>query len=266
VSIASPDAVVVVLPVYKPRPTPLERFSLQQSFARLDPRRRVVLIGPEAQDLGAYRELVPRFDWMPFPAPCFATIQGYSRLLLSPAFYRAFAPHEFMLILQDDALLLRDDLDFWAGRPFDYVGAPWPAGVELFVNLDRHAGAAGQRVRAASGNGGLSLRRNRACIELLAEFPQAYEYFQRSGSSEDLFFAVLGAVSTRFVLPNEMTAARFSLEIDPRRYHAIHRAPPMGGHAWWKHDPGYWLEQLGPSAGEAAALLADARILPARAA
>lgn len=259
------DAVVVV-PVYAPHPSALERFSLETSCSRLDPGRRVVLAGPEGLDLGAYRELVPRFDWMPLPAACFASVQAYSRLLLSPGFYKRFDEHAFMLILQTDALLLRDDLDRWTALPFDYIGAPWPTPVELFVNLDRHAGDAGVRARASCGNGGLSLRRIAACQALLAEFPQAHDYFLRSGSSEDLYFAILGSLSTRFVLPNEMTAARFALEIEPRRYHAIHGEPPMGGHAWWKYDPAYWIEQLGPDAVRAERLVAAQRPVLARAA
>ena len=253
-----------MVPVYQAAPSDIERFSLAQSCARLDPRRRVVLIGPEGLDLSAYRHAVARFEWMPFHPASFASIQAYSRLLLSPGFYRAFEPHEFMLVLQTDALVLRDELDVWTRRPFDYVGAPWPTPVELFVNLDRHAGANGLRVRATNGNGGLSLRRIAACIDLLAEFPQAHEMFVRTGSSEDLFFALLGSVSTRFVLPNEMTAARFALEIDPRRYHAMLGAAPMGCHAWWKYDAEYWVEQLGPAAAQAAALLAAQRASMAR--
>lgn len=250
------DPVVVVVPVHSARPSALERFSLQVSCSRLRPDRRVTLIGPEGLDLSAYRAVIPHFEWRPFAAGCFASVQAYSRLLLTPAFYRAFDGHPYMLLLQPDALLLRDELDDWTARPFDYVGAPWPTPVELLVNLDRHQGDKGHRVRATSGNGGLSLRRSQACIDLLEEFPQAYDYFQRSGSSEDLFFAVLGSVSSRFVLPNDMTAARFSLEMEPRRYHAIQGQAPMGGHAWWKYDPDYWIEHLGPDAQTARSLVA----------
>ncbi len=246
----------MVVPIYRSTLSPLESFTLNHSLRQLRPGRRVVFIGPENLDLTVYRaECAPLLrdgggqisgdiEYMPFAPASFASILGYSRLLTSAPLYRAFAGHEFMLVLQTDALLLRDDLDAWCQRPFDYVGAPWPDGVEIMVNLDRCTGPASQRVKAMVGNGGFSLRRNRACIELLQEFPQALDYFQRSGSNEDLFFGVLGSLSTRFVLPNEMTAALFARELQPARYHCIHQAPPMGGHAWWKYDPGYWLSQL----------------------
>ena len=242
------DDVVVVVPLHRPQLTALESFSLGHSLAQLKRRRRVVFIGPQGLDLSAYRQRLGKMDWKPFDADHFASVQGYSRLLTSAPFYEQFADHEFMLVLQPDALLLRDELDAWTQRPFDYVGAPWPDGVEIFINLDRFGGEAGVRIKAHVGNGGFSLRRNRACVALLKEFPQALQYFQLSGSSEDLFFAFMGQVSTRFVLPNEMTAARFALELKPQRYRLIDPSPPMGGHAWWKYDPVFWLDQLGDAA------------------
>jgi hypothetical protein len=252
---------VVVVPVYRPVLSPIEGFTLAWSLGRLARRRRVVLTGPEGLDLGHYRDTLGSFDWLPFGAASFASIPGYSRLLTSHAFHDAFADHGFLLVLQTDALLLHDDLDDWCAAPFDYVGAPWPAGVEILLQLDRFAAGGGQRVKAHVGNGGFSLRRVRACRALLDEFPQALAWFQQSGSSEDLFFALMGSVSDRFVLPNPFAAARFSRELQPRLYHAVHQAAPTGGHAWWKHDAGYWLEQIGrldATAREHATALVDA--------
>jgi hypothetical protein len=41
-----------------------------------------------------------------------------------------------------------------------------------------------------------------------------------------------------------MTAALFSLELAPARYHAIQGRLPMGVHAWRKHDQEFWGTQL----------------------
>ncbi|MBC7700931.1 DUF5672 family protein [Aquabacterium sp.] len=239
--------VAVVVPIYQAQLSALEHFSLTHSLAQLQPGRTVVFIGPEGLDFSAYAADFPGIPLLTFDPSSFQSVQGYSRLLMSKAFYQRFDEHEFMLILQTDAILLRDELGAWCARPYDYVGAPWPDGLEILVNLGKFQGTLGKKIRTHVGNGGLSLRRIRKCIALLDEFPEAVDFFDRTGSSEDLFFGFMGPVSLDFVMPNEFTAATFSLELKPEYYHAVNQQrPPMGGHAWWKYNPAFWLDLLGP--------------------
>lgn len=231
---------VVLVPIYQAQLSPLEHYSLATSLAAL-PGRDIRFIGPDGLDLTYYATHFPGVPFVGFEPAYFQSIPGYNRLLLNPGFYRVFAAWAFMLILQTDAVVLRDELDHWCAQPFDYVGAPWPSGVELFVNLGRFEGDRGRHVRATVGNGGFSLRRIDKHIALLAEFPEAIAYFTQSGSSEDLFFSLMGQLSADFVLPNEITASRFSLELSPAYYHAVNGGhAPMGGHAWWKYDVAFW--------------------------
>lgn len=234
----------VLVPLYRAHLDPLELYSLQSSLRVLH-ARQCIAIAPLGLDISLYQSLFPQLHWRFYPAEYFASIQGYNRLLLDPAFYRGFPDHEFMLILQTDALVLRDELDVWCARPFDYVGAPWPDGLDLRINAGKLGGELGKVIRVNVGNGGLSLRRSRKCAALLDEFRgELLEYFLLSGSSEDLFFAFMGALSEDFIIPNEFTAARFSLELKPSYYTAVQGCLPMGTHAWWKHEPAFWRAQL----------------------
>lgn len=237
--------VVVLVPIYKPQPEPLEIYSMDTSIAALA-GREIAFIGPAGMDIAVYERRYPGLGFLAFDPGHFASVPGYNRLLLDPAFYERFAArHEFMLILQTDAVVLSDDLDHWCAQPFDYIGAPWPVPVELLVSLDRFSGSNGRRIRATVGNGGLSLRRLAKCAGLLYEFPQAIDYFRRSGSSEDLYFSLLGQLSSDFVLPNEITASRFAMELRPSYYFDINGGRnPMGGHAWWKYEPPFWQSRL----------------------
>lgn len=239
-SLAVRHDVIVLVPIYKPTLAPLEAFSLDYSLARI-PGRAVRFIAPQQLDTRLYEARYPGIPVDRFDDACFASIPGYNRLLMSEGFYARYSDFEFMLILQTDAILLRDDLDVWCGKPYDYVGAPWPDGLNLTINLDRFAGDRAVQVQARVGNGGLSLRRNRACIALLREFPQALAYFTQSGSSEDLFFSIMGTLSYDFVLPHEMAASRFALELRPDYYIALNGGqPPMGAHAWWRYNMPLW--------------------------
>ena len=234
--------IVTLVPVYKKTLDSFELFSLDHSLSVLSKGRDVFFIASETLDQNYYSERYPGIPFITFQAVYFESIPGYNRLLLGSFFYERFREYEFMLVLQTDAIILRDELDFWCGQPFDYVGAPWPDGYELFVNAGKFEGNNGKRVKVHVGNGGLSLRRVAKCLSLLDEFGgDIVDVFVRTGSSEDLFFSVMGALSGDFIIPNEITASRFSLELKPSYYFAVNGGKlPMGGHAWWKYEPEFW--------------------------
>ncbi|MBI5920075.1 MAG: hypothetical protein HY847_00340 [Betaproteobacteria bacterium] len=236
--------VVVLVPIYKAELNLLEMYSLNYSLDILK-GRTVVFIGPESLDRSFYSERYKVIPFDSFDAPCFESVEEYNRLLLTPSFYERYSDYEFVLILQTDAIILRDELDYWCAQPFDYIGAPWPDGFELFVNLGLFEGEYGKHVKVAVGNGGLSLRRVRKCISLLKEFEVAINVFDSTGSSEDIFFSVMASLSNDFIVPNEITASRFSLELRPSYYFHVNGGQmPMGGHAWWRHEPEFWQAYL----------------------
>lgn len=238
------NKVVVLVPLYKSSLDQLEKYSLDHSLAALQ-GRAVIFIGPKELDRSFYSEHYASVPFDLFDPPCFESVQEYNRLLLSPAFYEHFSAYEFLLILQTDAIILRDELDHWCAQPFDYIGAPWPDGYEVFINAGRFEGEFGKRVKVAVGNGGLSLRRVHKCISLIKEFDVVLDVFDRTGSSEDLFFSVMGSLSNDFVIPNEITASRFALELKPSFYCHINGGQvPMGAHAWWQHEPEFWMAHL----------------------
>ena len=236
--------IAVLVPIYKDDLDPFECYSLNHSLSVLA-GRNVFFIGPKGMDRRFYSEHYGSVPCRAFDAPYFESVSGYNRLLLSPEFYAHFIDYEFVLILQTDAVILRDELEFWCEQPFDYIGAPWPEGVELFVNVGKFEGDRGKRVRVYVGNGGLSLRRVCKCLSLLKEFGDIVGLFERTGSSEDLFFSFMGALSRDFIIPNEIIASRFSLELKPAYYYAVNGGRlPMGAHAWWKYEPDFWRAHL----------------------
>lgn len=240
--------VAILIPIYKQELLPLEQFSIDYSLSVMK-ERDCFFVAPTGLDCRYYIERYPRIQFEFFPAEYFDSIDSYNRLLLNVSFYSRYLNYEFILILQPDAILIRDDLDFWALQPFDYVGAPWPDGVELTVWRDRFRGDRHRRVRASVGNGGLSLRRVRKCLALINEFPETNAVFAEAGTNEDSFFSLLGLLSTDFIIPNEITASRFSMELKPEFYYAVNGGEfPMGVHAWWTVQPRFWATCIPPLA------------------
>lgn len=242
------DDVAILIPAYKTEFSKLEQFSIDYSLAQAD-SRPVTFVVPEGLDCGYYAEHYPKAGFEHFPATFFDSIESYSRLLLREDFYLRFARYEFMLLLQPDAIMLNDDLDFWMNRPYDYIGAPWPDPMELTVRRDRFKDGLVRRVRATVGNGGFSLRRISKCMALIREFPEMNALFSSNGTNEDGFFSLLGSLSADFLIPNEVTASRFSMELKPEFYFAVNGGKyPMGVHAWGIVQPAFWAPCIPPLA------------------
>ncbi len=238
--------IAVLIPIYKLELLPLEAFSVTHSLALLTDRE-CIFVAPEGMDLCYYRKQYPRVRFEFFPVGYFDSVASYSRMLLSPDFYKRFIAYEFILILQPDAILFRDDLDYWMGQGYDYVGAPWPDGIEITLWRDDFQGERRQRISTNVGNGGLSLRRVRRCIALIEEFPETHAAFVRSGTNEDSYFSLLGTRSTRFCIPDQIQASRFSMELAPDHYHEVNgRCFPMGSHGWWSVPSKFWDKCLLP--------------------
>lgn len=240
-----PHSVVVAVPIYNVSLSDLEQFSLDQTFKILKDRE-IMFFCPDGLDITYYRGRYPTAKYVYFKKDYFVSVYDYSRLLLTKPFYEAFSNVEFLLIVQPDVYIFRDDLDYWTTQPFDYIGAPWPHGMQLNLKLGRYLRIGGKAVISYVGNGGFSLRRVQKCIDLIEEFPDVIDTFFKSGSNEDLFYSIVGQLSTSFILPNQIIASKFAIEVEPEHYYEISgELSPMGVHAFEKYAPEFWRARIG---------------------
>jgi len=84
-----------------------------------------IAVSPEGLDMSPVTdrvdfESVKRFDPVFFQSP-----QSYNKLLINPEFWSAFTDFDYMLIVQLDVIIFRNELDIWLDKGFDYIGAPW---------------------------------------------------------------------------------------------------------------------------------------------
>jgi hypothetical protein len=184
---APAGSAVILTPLYTTRLKDWECFGILRN-ARLFPDTPKVFFVPESLDTAPLRKAFPEFSVETFPSESFASIQSYSRLLLTPAFYERFARFEFMLIAQTDVFLFAPRLGAWVEKGYDYVGAPFY----------RDFGAHPSREMVGVGNGGLSLRRIAAMRRVLQEVAaplrwlgaasRAYRHHLKAGTGEDIVF------------------------------------------------------------------------------
>jgi len=230
----------VVIPIYKSHFNDDEIFSIKKSLPNLD-GHDVYWVAPASLDITYYQKMFGVQRVERFEDHYFSNILGYNRLLVSEFFYERFSNHEFMLICQPDAVVLKPELHLWLDKPYDYIGAPWSKGYSLTIKTKHIPIEGGVTSTAFVGNGGLSLRRIKACIGLINEFDDVSSDWHTYGHAEDLFFSFLGNLSLNFLIPNIITAATFSHDIDPGFLQKLtNHQLPFGVHAWEKYESTLW--------------------------
>ena len=232
--------VAVVVPVYKPHISACEKVAYERCLSVLG-EHDIVLVAPEGLGLDAYSPYgkVRRFD-----ASFFEDVGNYNRLMLSKEFYRSFLDYRYILMYQLDAFVFSDELLRWCAQGYDYIGAPWPDGVNLRPFPFRGARVLhsvfpfwNKEITYFVGNGGFSLRNVRSCIRLLDRLPLIAKLWNRN---EDFFFAIHGLRQSWFRIPDWDVAQQFSVEKNPRGCYRNQQRLPFGCHGWRKWDIEFW--------------------------
>ena len=155
------EKVIVLTPIYKERFNAIEEKSMLNMVEILQ-GRKITFITPKKLDIGYYqKKFGTAVSFQLFPGKFFASVDGYSRLLLWPPFYKRFIDFKFAFIFQPDAWLFRDELDYWCDAGYDYIGAPWFRGMKDPIKPYEIIGA---------GNGGCCLRNIRSALKILHTF------------------------------------------------------------------------------------------------
>ncbi|MBQ7499219.1 MAG: glycosyltransferase family 2 protein [Selenomonas sp.] len=220
----------VVIPAYKESLSPTEEISLRQ-LRRVLPWCRKIFVVPEGLQL-RYGGLEEGFEVQEFPKKFFQGIEGYSRLLLTTDFYSRFKDYEYILIHQLDVFLFEDKLLEFCDMGYDYIGAPCPK-FDLIWHL----------VEAQVGNGGLSLRKVKSCLNLLHKHRRLLKNHPYSGiflNNEDSFFGYAGNHLPDFKVPDVGTALTFAIQDNICRVLKGDLELPLGIHAFHKINSQLW--------------------------
>lgn len=263
--------VTVVIPIYKTELSAIERWAVARNLSVLAPNREIAIVCPQDLDitpldslmgLNSNRCRIERF------APAFFDGRlGYNQLMLSQDFYSRFHNSQFVVICQTDVVIFHDNLDYWCSLNYDYIGAPWlpaPGDVEGW-NLARRAiyklrrGWARLRgefhpvlLKWKVGNGGFSLRRVEAMLQVLDQHPDKMAEIAKNANHTASFEDVVWSVRVNELwpatlnIPDYATAARFAFEGHPEMaMRCTNGELPMGAHAFYRHrNRKFWSQFL----------------------
>lgn len=263
----------VVIPIFKNQLEPDETLSLRQCLKVLN-SHPIVFAAPEALSLENYKRICQEhhIDFLAetFSNNYFSSIQAYNRLMLSVPFYKRFQLYDYILIYQLDSYVFSNQLDYWCKKGFDFIGAPWFEG--------RSQSNENSNFMRYAGNGGFSLRRVQAIIQVLEtrfkyvrKFSDliddcrrnrsftsllmmpyrkfrikniSYFFIKHFSMNEDSFFVFYApSILPEFKVAGYKDAVHFAFECQPKRlYNETNGALPFGCHAWRKHDEQFWSE------------------------
>jgi hypothetical protein len=222
---------VVVIPLYKTDLNDNELLSLKRSLKVLA-QHPFAIACPDSLDLspldtilGTVNHVVKRFrdDY-------FKGLSGYNQLMLSNAFYEAFAGYEYILICQTDVFVFEDRLEYWCNKGYDYIGAPWLASRQTFFSrlLFRINNAFKKRKKTTEhyfkvGNGGFSLRKTKTMLRAVQRrkegmeraLPSLSQWNPQNLHIEDLYFSLVAPTLTDVNIPDYKIAVDFCFDRKP---------------------------------------------------
>lgn len=231
----------VVIPYYTSNLKAIERYCLEGTLKVLRDNHDIYFMRPLDLEDDQYTR-----DFLSYVVSrnSMLSVETYCRFLLEPDFYNYFLLYDRVLIVQVDAILLRDDILAWVEKDFDYIGAPWFNRLvfrpEFYRSINSNAGD-----RLDVGNGGLCMLNPRSFLHLQRKYREIFKSFYKytgPNAGQEALYSFLCREDQFFKLSSRSEACLFSLELEARRQILEQKVLPMGFHAVYKYDLDLWME------------------------
>ena len=211
----------IAIPAYKEELDIAEKISLKRLHEVLVNKSNVYLFCPVELNVSKYKEIFPEIQVMEFGPENFTSIDAYSHLCMKYEFYDSFSEYEYMIIYQLDCYLMKDDLEEWCYKGYDYIGAPIMVPHIDWKNFSVNQQGQISNFTPAVGNGGFSLR-NIDVFKILTdpngELRQRYNLTDEALKDikyEDVYFCVELWRLYDFEKPKFDEAMKFAIDMNP---------------------------------------------------
>ncbi|MDO5105028.1 DUF5672 family protein [Capnocytophaga sp.] len=257
----------VVIPIYKKNPEADDIIALRQGF-RVFKNYPITFVHPTSLDITPYKQF-GKADFLAFDDIFFKDIYGYNQLMLSVDFYKSFSK-KYILIYQTDAYVFKDELQYWCGRDYDYIGAPWLGSKESIpleksiwdtvaylskklINYKKNNKAQKNKSLLYNevGNGGFSLRKREKFIEVLEKLAEQLKIYTKPENfspfyAEDVFFSIEPERNDiTFSKPDYKEACKFAIENKVEKAFLYNKNElPFGCHRWNKENRAFWKDYI----------------------
>lgn len=246
--IQTKPSIAIAVPYYKNELTDDEQASLQACL-RILGRYDTFLVAPRGLDTSVVTQAHPTLEVERFDDSYFQSLRGYNKLMLDERFYERFARYDYILIYQLDAYVFKDELQQWADKGYDYIGAPWigksstPEGdtagcrfKRFWYRLTNNRKRLVKHYWGGVGNGGFSLRRVNRMRQITRRYRKKIDRMlddDRPFYAEDVWLFLEPGCRHRLRVPPFGEALAFAMETMPETaYRWNHGMLPFGCHAF----------------------------------
>jgi hypothetical protein len=233
----------VVIPTHKNEFSEIEKFCIRQTYKLLFDNWDVFFIIPkelENKEFISFKGV--RF--IEFPKMNFVGVDNYNKLRLSEDIYKLFLLYGRILIAEPDAIVIKDEIEQWCGKPYDFIGAPWFESLTITPNFLSLPDFSGIPIKLDVGNGGLCMLNPRAFLFVISKYRSLFiEFAKRTGGqlNNEALYSFIGMIDpTSLKLAPRDDAALFSLELFARDAIRTSGKLPMGFHAMYRYDYDLW--------------------------
>lgn len=216
--------ICIVIPVYKETLNHNEEISLKQCRKILG-KYDIFFLKPK----GMETDYLDEQKIIEVEAEYLTSRKKYSDYVLSLEFYDLFPAYDYMLIYQLDAFVFEDCLMNFCAYGYDYIGAPWPYGMECHTC---------DNALWYVGNGGLSLRNISAFRRWISCKMEEVNYAKML-LPEDMAIATYGRKDIK--IASTEIALTFAFDLNPEEcFKANQNKLPFGCHGWHKFGSQFW--------------------------
>ena len=230
----------IVIPIYKEDLDPIDEVSLERLHKVIKNKYDIYLIKSDLLDTKNYYKILKQKNVYEviFDKKYFENTASYSQLCLQYDFYNKFSDYEYMYIYQTDCYLIKDKLEEWCNKGYEYIGPPIisnNAGWKDYKHKDKY--------EPQVGNGGFSLRKIEVFKDITnpeGEFRKAYKLDDdklKDIKYEDKYFLNDLYNFYEIITPSWIEALLFGMDMnvdiiyDTMKFKDL----PMGIHAWGKN-------------------------------
>ena len=242
--------VAVVIPFHRGELKTEEQISLARCRDVLASHDRFIAL-PDGLDTAAFTTVDPGLHSAYFKSLYFTSARGYNLLCRRSEFYLRFADYDFILIYQLDAYVFDDQLAYWCGKEYGYIGAAWPNYEHMTTSKRPVARIPGVRcLLARSGQGGFSLRHVGTMYDACRRLAPLVAITK--WMPEDVFWASIGYhLYPKLNLAGFEDSLHFSFDASPAECFRLTGGKlPFGCHGWYADAcRGFWEDKIPHEAG-----------------